>query len=82
MIDHNGKILRPGVAVRLRRAPPDLLRGLPDDAQAAICWAAGEVDMLLVGMDDYGNVELEFEDPDGDMHWIFVKPNEVELAQA
>jgi hypothetical protein len=77
MRDRNGKPLRDGVSVKLLRAAPELLRGLPDEDQQAIKWAANEVDMRMVGADDYGNVELEFKAPDGARHWIFVRPADV-----
>lgn len=80
MVDANGKSLRDGASVKLLRAPPDLLRGLPAEDQEAIKWAANEVNMRLVGADDYGNVELEFKDPAGTRHWIFVRPTDVAAA--
>lgn len=77
MVDHNGRPLREGLSVRLLHARPELLRGLPEDDQEAILWATEGVNMLLVGTDDFGNVELEFDDPEGDTHWIFVRPGDV-----
>ncbi|MBL0421727.1 hypothetical protein JI739_15320 [Ramlibacter sp. AW1] len=74
MRDVNGKPLIDGASVRLIRAPAELLRGLPLEDQEAIRWATNEVAMRLVGADDYGNVELEFKDPSGTRHWIFVQP--------
>lgn len=63
--------------VRLLRASPELLQGLPAEDQAAIKWAAKEVSMRMVGADGYGNVELEFKDPAGTRHFIFVRPADV-----
>ncbi len=80
MLDGNGKPLRDGASVRLLRAAPELLRGLPREDQEAIRWAAREVKMRLVGSDDYGNLELEFKDPAGTRHWIFVQPTDVAAA--
>lgn len=77
MFDRNGRPLREGASVRLLRAGPELLRGLPEDDQEAIQRATKEVDMLMVGSDDFGNVELEFDDSEGDTHWIFVRPTDV-----
>ncbi|WP_295977649.1 hypothetical protein [uncultured Variovorax sp.] len=78
--DSNGKPLADGALVRLLRAPPELLEGLPLVDCKAIRWAANEILMRMVGQDEYGNVELEFADPEGVRHWIFVRPTDVALA--
>lgn len=75
--DRNGVPLREGASVRLLRAAPELLNGLPDRDKVAIEWATRETELVLVGEDDYGNVELEFADPGGRRHWIFVRPTDV-----
>ena len=77
MNDVNGKPLKDGASVRLLRAPPELLKGLPKEDQAAIKWAEREVDMQMIGKDKFGNVELEFRDPEGTWHFIFVPPTAV-----
>lgn len=77
MRDSKGSPLREGAPVKLLRAAPELLKGLPEEDQNAIRWAAREVNMTFVGGDDYGNVELEFSDPSGCRHWIFVQPTDV-----
>lgn len=78
MTDKFGTVLRDGVSVRLLSAPPDLLSGLPLEDQKAIKWAASDIIKLkFIGADDYGNAELEFRDPGGCMHWIFVKPTDI-----
>lgn len=76
-VDRNGVPLREGASVRLLRAAPELLNGLPREDQKAIEWAKKEAKLLLVGHDDYGNIELEFADPGGTRHWIFVHPADV-----
>lgn len=77
-LDRNGVPLREGVSVRLLKADPALLNGLPADDQNAIEWARKEGDLVLVGLDRRsGNIELEFTDPGGTMHWIFVKAQDV-----
>lgn len=77
-IDKDGNQLSEGAAVRLVRADPALLRGLPQEDQEAIKWAASEAELVLVGHNEAtGNLELEFEDPDGFMHWISVESRDV-----
>lgn len=79
-IDHNGKPIPEGSTVRLLSAPAELLRGLPQEDQAAIEWAAKEGQLTIVGHDRFGNVELEFDDPSGTTHFIFVNPERVVAA--
>jgi hypothetical protein len=82
MMDRNGFQLREGEAVRLVRADPALLRGLPEEDQQAIQWATREAELILVGRDgSTGNVELEFQDPGGTMHWISVSPEDVAVVR-
>lgn len=75
--DSNGRPLRDGASVRLLRAPPELLSGLPEEDQQAIRWAAKEATLTLTGHDGYGNIELEFSDPAGVIHFIYVPPSHV-----
>lgn len=78
LTDRNGIRLWEGASVRLVRADPGLLRGLPEEDQQAIQWASREAELVLVGQDDStGNLELEFRDPGGTMHWISVSPDDV-----
>jgi hypothetical protein len=81
LIDGNGRPLREGASVRLLRAPPELLNGLPDEDQRAIKWAAEGAALKMVGCDEYGNIELMFKAPDGVRHWIFVQPQHVVTIQ-
>ena len=69
--------------VRLLRADPGLLHGLPEEYQQAIEWARKEGDLEFVGHDEStGNLELEFMDPGGTMHWISVDPQDVVAIHA
>jgi len=51
----------PGEMVSLRRIPPGLLDGLPEEDQDAIVAIVGKP-VLLVGYDDDGRAELHFDD--------------------
>lgn len=82
-VDKNGLRLREGAHVRLVRADPGLLHGLPEEDQQAIEWARKEGDLEFVGHDSStGNLELEFKDPGGTMHWISVNPQDVVAVRA
>jgi hypothetical protein len=60
------------------RADANLLHGLPREDQRAIEWVRKEGELQFVGCDrSSGNLELEFTDPDGTMHWIHVSPQDV-----
>jgi hypothetical protein len=77
-VDRNGVPLREGAQVRLVRADPNLLHGLPREDQRAIEWVRKEGELQFVGRDhSTGNLELEFTDPGGTMHWIHVNPQDV-----
>jgi hypothetical protein len=74
----------PGETVVLKTAPPDLLEGLPQEDQNAIVAIVGK-SVLLVGYDEDGRAELEFEDPfDGQSdryshtHTVWVAPRFIE----
>jgi hypothetical protein len=82
-VDRNGVPLREGAQVRLVRAAPTLLHGLPSEDQRAIEWVRKEGELQLVGRDlSTGNLELAFTDPGGTMHWIHVSPQDVVAAAA
>src|SRR6478752_613634 len=51
-----------GDKVVLVALPPGLLDGLPEEDQRAISAMVGK-SVLLVGFDDFGRAELEFDDP-------------------
>ena len=66
--------LRAGERVVLVAVPPGLLDGLPDEDQRAITAIVGKP-IKLIGYDDIGRAELEFDDPFNDsIHTIWVKP--------
>jgi len=52
----------PGETVVLTTAPSGLLEGLPQEDQNAIVAIVGKP-VLLVGYDELGRAELEFDDP-------------------
>ena len=52
----------PGETVVLTTTPLDLLEGLPQEDQNAIVAIVGKP-VLLVGYDELGRAELEFDDP-------------------
>jgi hypothetical protein len=82
-VDRNGIPLREGASVRLLRADPALLSGLPVEDQQAIEWARKEGFLQVTDLDVVtGNVELEFKDPGGTVHWIFVQPEDVAAVAA
>lgn len=74
--DKNGRILNAGVLVRWTGVIPNsLLKNLPISDQQAIQQAKG---MTVEGSDEFGNIELGFQDQFGGMHWIWVKSEFVE----
>ncbi len=62
-----------GSMVVLRELPPGLIDGLPREDQIAISEVVGKKD-LLVEYDENGRAELEFTDPHGVIHSIYVDP--------
>jgi hypothetical protein len=67
-----------GNMVVLSTLPPDLLRGLPDEDQAAIRSIIGRP-VTLAGY-SFGQAELEFVDSSGDTHSIWVEPSLLRAA--
>jgi hypothetical protein len=63
----------PGRKVVLTMLPPGLLRGLPEEDQAAIRSIIGRP-VTLAGY-RFGHAELEFIDGAGDYHSIWVEPS-------
>ena len=63
----------PGTTVVLQRVPPGLLDGLPQSDQRAIAAIVGQP-VRLADYDDVGRAELEFTDNEGDIHYVYVKP--------
>ena len=62
-----------GSMVVLRELPPGLIDGLPREDQIAISEVVGKK-VLLVEYDEDGRAELEFTDPHGVIHSIYVDP--------
>ncbi|HWZ45987.1 MAG TPA: hypothetical protein VNW97_21120 [Candidatus Saccharimonadales bacterium] len=69
---------KPGSTVVLKELPPGLLDNLPDDDQQAISEIVGRP-ILLVEYDGDGRAELEFEDRDGVIHFIYVDSRFIEI---
>jgi len=67
-----------GSKVILNTLPPDLLRGLPEEDQAAIRAIIGRP-VTLAGY-SFGEAELEFVDNAGDSHSIWVEPSLLRAA--
>lgn len=63
-----------GSMVVLRELPPGLIDGLPREDQIAISEVVGKK-VLLVEYDEDGRAELEFTDPHGVIHSIYVDPS-------
>jgi hypothetical protein len=70
-----------GDMILLVKAPPELLHDLPSEDQKAISDIVGKP-ILLVGFDDYGNAELEFNDSDGMSHTIWVDPSLIKVVES
>jgi hypothetical protein len=70
----------PGTKVVLKSVPPGLLDGLPQSDQRAIA-AIVVQPVRLVDYDDVGRAELEFTDDEGDIHYVYVKPEYLRPAE-
>ena len=77
ILDLNNNPLNEGDAVKLLNASEDLLRGLPLSDQLAIQDQVNKT-MAIQSFNEHGHIELEFTDANGDMHFIWVEPNDVE----
>jgi hypothetical protein len=64
---------KPGDTVVLTEVPQGLLDDLPSEDQQAIREIVGKP-ILLVEYDEDGRAELEFQDRDGNFHFIYVSP--------
>lgn len=75
-LDSQGRPLRRGGKVTYLEAREHLLRGLPVSDQKAIRAQLGK-EMMVAGLDDYGNVELEFFEAEEiwHSHTIWVDPD-------
>lgn len=69
---------RPGDPVKLLAIPSSLLRGLPEEDQAAIGSRVGDT-VTFVGL-SYGQAEVEFKDEDGADHIIWVNIDQIAPA--
>ena len=76
-LDFDNNPLNEGDAVKLLNASDGLLRGLPLSDQAAIHGQVNKI-MIIQSFNEYGHVELEFTDKDGNMHFIWVESKDVE----
>jgi hypothetical protein len=69
-----------GCKVILKGVPPDLLDGLPMEDHEAISEAA-RTPLLLIEYDDRGRAELQFTAKDGVIHFIWVDPKLITVAE-
>jgi hypothetical protein len=72
MGDENAKPTS-GETVILTEVPPGMLDDLPAEDQEAITEIVGKP-VLLVEYDEDGRAELEFQDRNGNFHFIYVSP--------
>ena len=75
-VDAEGKSLGVGDTVLFKKAPENLLRDLPADAQSAIVKQIGKR-MKVIAFDDYGYAEMEFKSADGAFRTIWVETKEL-----
>jgi hypothetical protein len=68
-----------GDKVMLIAVPPGMLEDLPTEDQRAITQAVGKP-ILLIGYDENGRAELEFQDDSADTHFIYVSPEFIRKA--
>ena len=78
--DCNGQLIRRWARVRFLKASTALLRGLPRPDQRAILGAVGSV-YRVVGFNVVGHAELEFLDTNGNMHFVWVEPENLRLVR-
>jgi nucleoside permease NupC len=72
-LDHFGNPVEAGDDVTLLEAPLVLLNGLPEEDQVAIRAQVGKR-LKINEFDAYGYAELEFQDQEEVIHFIFVEP--------
>lgn len=70
--------LQPGDLVIVLSIPSALLSGLPEDDQDAILSVVGKP-VKFAGM-SYGQAEIEFRDPRGDEHTIWIDADQIRPA--
>jgi hypothetical protein len=71
--------LNPGDMVILTAVPQGFVDDLPEEDQQAIREIVGKP-VLLVEYDDVGRAELEFNDREGQTHFIFVAADLIKAA--
>jgi hypothetical protein len=79
--DVNGRVLRSGVRVRFLHASAGLLRGLAASDKRAIRAAVGGI-YRVRGRSAYGDLELQFRDAAGTIHFIWVEPGNLRLVRS
>jgi hypothetical protein len=72
---------KPGGRVVLKKLPPRLLDGLPEEDQKAISAIVG-VPIRFSGFEDDGSLKLEFVEDDGTIHMIYVDRQFVRAAKS
>jgi hypothetical protein len=71
---------KPGDTVTLAEVPSGLLDNLPAEDQQAILDVVGKP-ILLTEYDADGRAELEFRDRNSHLHFIYVSPEFIKLAE-
>ena len=78
--DINGQLIQRWARVRFLKASTALLRGLPKADQRAILGAVGSV-YRVAGFNVLGHAEIEFLDSNGNMHFVWVEPENLRLVR-
>ena len=78
--DSNGHLIRRWARVRFLKASTALLHGLPKSDQRAILGAVGSI-YRVAGFNVVGHAELEFFDSSGNMHFVWVEPENLRLVR-
>jgi hypothetical protein len=80
MSDSQDRKPKPGDMVMLTEVPKGLLENLPAEDQRAISEIVGKP-IVLSEYDDDGRAELKFTDSEGVIHFIYVNPIVIRLAE-
>jgi len=72
---------KPGERVVLKKLPPGLLNGLPEEDQRAISAIVG-VPIRFLGFDDDGRLELQFVEDGGTIHSIYVNRQVIKATKS
>jgi hypothetical protein len=73
---------KPGDKIILPKLPPGFIDDLPPEDQVAITEILGKPISLVSYRDDDGYAELEFTEPDGTIHFLYVDPALIKPASA